>query len=74
MDLKFSEQELQFQQEVQQFLAQNLSEDIVETTAHNASVFVEKDLALKWQAILVAKGWAVPQWPTEHGGTDWTPP
>lgn len=73
MDLKFSEQELQFQQEVQQFLAQNLSEDIVETTAHNASVFVEKDLALKWQAILVAKGWAVPQWPTEHGGTDWTP-
>ncbi|MEP4147487.1 MAG: acyl-CoA dehydrogenase family protein [Halioglobus sp.] len=73
MDLKFSEDELQFQQEVQQFLAENLSADIVETTAHNASVFVEKDLALKWQSILVAKGWAVPQWPREHGGTEWTP-
>ncbi|MEP5567899.1 MAG: acyl-CoA dehydrogenase family protein [Halioglobus sp.] len=73
MDLKFSEDELQFQQEVQQFLAEHLSEDIVETTAHNASVFVEKDLALKWQSILVAKGWAVPQWPSEHGGTDWSP-
>ena len=42
-------------------------------TANNASVFVEKDLALEWQAILVAQGWAVPQWPVEHGGTDWTP-
>ena len=73
MDLKFSEDELQFQREVRQFLAENLTEEIVETTAHNASVFVEKDLALQWQAILVNKGWAVPQWPAEHGGTDWTP-
>ena len=73
MDLKFSEEELRFQQEVKQFLAENLTEEIVETTARNASVFVEKDLALKWQTILVEKGWAVPQWPAEHGGTDWTP-
>ena len=73
MDLKFSPQELQFQQEVKQFLAEHLTEEIVNTTARNASVFVEKDLALQWQAILVEKGWAVPQWPTEHGGTDWTP-
>ncbi|TDG14873.1 acyl-CoA dehydrogenase [Seongchinamella unica] len=73
MDLKFSDQELAFQQEVRQFLADNLSEEIVETTARNASVFVEKELALQWQSILVQKGWAVPQWPTEHGGTEWTP-
>lgn len=73
MDLKFSEEELQFQQEVRQFLAEHLSDDIVEATRSNSSVFVEKDLALKWQAILVTKGWAVPQWPTEHGGTDWSP-
>ena len=73
MDLKFSEQELAFQQEVRQFLADNLTQEIVDTTARNASVFVEKDLALEWQSILVKKGWAVPQWPAEHGGTDWTP-
>jgi acyl-CoA dehydrogenase len=73
MDLKFSEDDLQFQQEVQQFLAENLSADIVETTSQNASVFVEKELALKWQSILVAKGWAVPSWPREHGGTEWSP-
>lgn len=73
MDLNFSPEELAFQQEVRQFLAQHLSDEIVEDTARNSSVFVEKDLALRWQAILVEKGWAVPQWPTEHGGTDWSP-
>ena len=73
MNLNFSEEELQFQREVRQFLAQNLPAHIIEGTANNGSVFVEKDIALEWQAILVKKGWAVPQWPVEHGGTDWTP-
>lgn len=73
MDLNFSEEELQFQQEVRQFLADNLPDSIVQANKTNASVFVEKETALEWQAILVKKGWAVPQWPTEHGGTDWTP-
>lgn len=73
MDLNFSDQELQFQQQVKQFLVDHLPPHIVAATARNASVFVEKDLALEWQAILVAQGWAVPQWPVEHGGTDWTP-
>ena len=73
MDLNFSDEELQFQQEVKQFLVDHLPPHIVAATAKSASVFVEKDLALEWQAILVAQGWAVPQWPVEHGGTDWTP-
>jgi len=73
MDLRFSDEELRFQQEVRDFLANNLSADIVASSSRNSSVFVEKDLALQWQAILVARGWAVPQWPGEHGGTDWTP-
>jgi len=73
MNLNFSEAELQFQREVRAFLAQHLPPHIVEATANNSSVFVEKDIALQWQAILVEKGWAVPQWPVEHGGTGWTP-
>ena len=73
MNLDFTDEELAFQQDVRQFLAEHLPRDIVEDTARNSSVFVEKDLALRWQAILVDKGWAVPQWPAEHGGTEWTP-
>ena len=59
MNLNFSEEELQFQREVRQFLAANLPPHIIEGAANNGSVFVEKDIALQWQAILVAKGWAV---------------
>ena len=73
MDLEFSASELEFQQQVRQFLAEHLPPHIVEATANNSSVFIDKALALEWQAILVEKGWAVPQWPVEHGGTDWTP-
>ena len=73
MNLNFSEAELQFQREVREFLAENLPAHIIEGTANNGSVFVEQDIALEWQAILVKKGWAVPQWPVEYGGTGWTP-
>jgi acyl-CoA dehydrogenase len=73
MNLDFSPDELRFQQEVRRFLADSLPPHIVAATANNGSVFVEKDIALEWQAILAEKGWAVPQWPEAHGGTGWTP-
>jgi acyl-CoA dehydrogenase len=73
MDLNFTAEELKFAGEVRAFLQEHLTEDIVQATARNGSVFVEKELALRWQAILVKKGWAVPQWPVEYGGTDWSP-
>ena len=49
MDLTFTPQELAFQQDVRQFLAANLPPHIVEATANNSSVFVEKDIALQWR-------------------------
>ena len=73
MDLTFSQEDLLFQQEVRQFLADQLPPHIIAATNNNSSVFLEKDMALEWQAILVKKGWGVPQWPVEHGGCDWSP-
>ena len=32
-----------------------------------------KDDIVTWQRILNDKGWAVPHWPVEWGGTGWTP-
>ncbi|AQQ68120.1 acyl-CoA dehydrogenase [Microbulbifer agarilyticus] len=72
MDLSFSQEELVFQQEVRAFLQENLPAHIVEATRNGSGVFVDKDIALEWQGILAEKGWAVPQWPVEHGGTGWT--
>ena len=34
---------------------------------------LSKDDTVAWQRILNAKGWAVPSWPVEWGGTDWGP-
>lgn len=73
MDLQFSEQELAFQLEVREFLANNLPAHIIDSAKRNGGVFMEHKEALQWQEVLVNKGWAVPQWPVEHGGTDWTP-
>ena len=74
MNLTFSPEDLVFQQDVRQFLADQLPAHIIEATNNNSSVFLEKEMALQWQAILVKQGWAVPQWPAEHGGCDWSPP
>ena len=48
MDLKFTPREYAFQREVRQFLAEKLPPHIVEATANNSSVFVDKDIALAW--------------------------
>ncbi len=36
------------------------------------SVYCDYDTGMKWQRILLDKGWLVPSWPVEYGGTDWT--
>lgn len=28
--------------------------------------------ARNWQALLAGRGWSVPHWPVQYGGTDWT--
>lgn len=73
MNLEFSPEELAFQEQVREFLREKLPPHIREAAQRTPTVFVEKDIALEWQAILVEQGWAVPNWPTEWGGTGWSP-
>lgn len=72
MDLSFSPEDLAFQREVRAFLDENLPEDIRNATELTTTVFVEKDIALKWQAILNEKGWLAYFWPEEYGGPGWS--
>ena len=72
MDFEFSPEDEQFRAEVRQFLSEHLTPDLRLRAARTTTVFADRDLALEWQAILVRKGWAVPSWPLEHGGTHWT--
>ena len=72
MNLNFSEEEILFQNEVQAFLEKEITEDIVSAAKSTSAVFTEKDIAMKWQSKLAKKGWLVPSWPEEYGGTNWT--
>ncbi|MEZ5558990.1 MAG: acyl-CoA dehydrogenase family protein [Pseudomonadales bacterium] len=73
MDISFSREDERFRLEVRRFLDDKLSADMREATRRTTTVFADKDLAMRWQQILVEKGWAVPAWPVEHGGTGWSP-
>ena len=73
MNIEFSAEDEAFRQEVQSFLQAKLTPQLRHAAEKTTTVFADKDVAMAWQEILVEKGWAVPAWPVEHGGTDWTP-
>jgi alkylation response protein AidB-like acyl-CoA dehydrogenase len=70
MELAYSPEELGFRDEVRAFIAQELPES---ARAHGGRwPHWSKDDVVAWQRILNRKGWAVPHWPVEHGGTTWS--
>ena len=73
MDFEFSLEDEKFREDVREFLAEKLTPDMREASEKTTTVFADKDLAMRWQLILLEKGWAVPAWPVEHGGTNWSP-
>ena len=71
MDLRYTDEELAFRDEVRAFLKDNLPEDIRRKLIDGEHI--DKDDLVTWSRILNAKGWAVAHWPVEHGGTGWDP-
>ena len=71
MDLNVSRSDQAFREEVRNFLADALSEDLrfVSDTFENSS----REPMQRWQSILNQKGWGAPSWPTKYGGCGWTP-
>jgi pimeloyl-CoA dehydrogenase large subunit len=70
MDLSFTREENAFRQEVREFIDKNLPADIRQKMIDGGRV--GKDDLVRWTRILNKKGWAVPHWAKEWGGTDWT--
>jgi alkylation response protein AidB-like acyl-CoA dehydrogenase len=60
-----------FRQEVRDWLAANLTDELRQVAARSTSVFIEKRWNLAWQKRLYEKGWVAPHWPVEYGGTGW---
>jgi alkylation response protein AidB-like acyl-CoA dehydrogenase len=71
VDLNYTPEEQAFQLEVRAFLQASYPADIQEKVAKG--IALKKADYVTWQRILNDKGWLVPGWPKEHGGTGWTP-
>lgn len=61
-----------FRQEVRTFLASVLTDELREAGRKKTSIWQEPRSAALWQQALHKKGWLVPDWPEEYGGTNWT--
>ncbi len=72
MNLDTPEEDLLFEESINDFLADNLSDDIRRAGRLATSVFADPALAMAWQRILHKQGWAAPHWPVEYGGTGWS--
>ena len=58
-----------FRAEVRGFIASHLPLDLAERVRRTGGSDARDGLA--WAAILARKGWSVPHWPVEYGGTGW---
>src|SRR5580693_473730 len=70
MDLRFTQEEIAFRDDVRAFMKEKLPA-AMRTKAIEGRRLSRDDI-VEWQRILNAKGWAVPHWPQEWGGTGWT--
>ncbi|AQA21989.1 acyl-CoA dehydrogenase, N-terminal domain protein [Rhodococcus sp. MTM3W5.2] len=71
MNLKLTDEELAFRDEMRTFFTTQVPADIRERAARGGELTAEDFKTT--QAILNANGLAVPNWPVEWGGRDWTP-
>ena len=69
MDLRFTPEEIAFRDEVRAFIKSALPKSIRAKMIEGQRLAKEDLVA--WQRILNAKGWAVPHWPKQWGGTGW---
>ena len=73
MDLSLSPEDLAFRDEVRRFLADNVRPGMGRAIDLTTAFIVDPDVLIDFHRALHRKGWSVPHWPVEHGGTGWSP-
>ena len=71
MQLHLSPEDTKFREEMRTFFTTEVPQSIRDTVASRSEL--TKDQIVQTQRILNAAGLAVPHWPAEWGGQDWTP-
>jgi acyl-CoA dehydrogenase len=73
LDLLLSAEDLTFRAEVRSFLEDNIPHDMRRAIDLTTGFIVDPAVSIDFHRALARKGWSVPHWPVEHGGTGWTP-
>ncbi|MFI5307642.1 MAG: acyl-CoA dehydrogenase family protein [Polyangiales bacterium] len=71
MDLSFTAEQEAFRKEVRAWIGQALPQNLAVKAKQHAHF--EPEEQKQWHRILHQKGWAAPNWPTEHGGANLDP-
>jgi len=71
MQLEFDAFHQAFREEVREFVRDNLPPDMARRQRRLSFPGNRGDMA-EWMRILHRRGWSVPNWPVEYGGTNWT--
>lgn len=69
MDIQFTPEDLAFRDEVRAFLKEKLTPEIRNSVVGG---YISKEHIVQWQKILYERGWVVPNWPQQYGGTGWS--
>ena len=70
MQIELSTKDLEFRNEIQSFIEDNLDTDVAEKV--KLGYYLTKEEVNSWTRKLNDKGWAAPHWPSEVGGQNWT--
>ena len=73
MDLTLSDSDRAFRDEVRAFLAASVPPSMKRSYETATGLFIDPEIAVQFYRALYRKGWSVPHWPVEHGGTGWSP-
>ena len=71
MKLDFTDQDLEFRDEVRRFIAEHYPAEVRERQQRGLEL--RKQDYLAWHQVVARRDWSVPAWPVEYGGTGWTP-
>lgn len=70
MNLEFTQEELEFQQSIRDWMQTNVPDDIKRRSA--VGEMNGKELQQKWERLLGKQGWLALTWPKQYGGPGWT--
>ncbi len=73
MDFNLTAEDVAFRDEVRRFLDQHVPPAMRRAHDLTTCFIVDPDVTVHFHRALARKGWSVPNWPVEYGGTGWTP-